>query len=99
MKKKNFLYFFLLIFFFNSTNTFGNIVFIDIDFVIKNSNIGKISIKKLEKINSENIESLKKKQSELKNLEDKLNNKKNIISSDEFNKEFTELKAKFKSFN
>ena len=61
MKKKKFLYFFLLIFFFNSTNTFGNIVFIDIDFVIKNSNIGKISIKKLEKINSENIESLKKK--------------------------------------
>ena len=76
MNKKKFLYFFLLIFFFNSTNTFGNIVFIDIDFVIKNSNIGKISIKKLEKINSENIESLKKKQSELKNLEDKLNKKK-----------------------
>ena len=99
MKKKNFLYFFLLIFFFNSTNTFGNIVFIDIDFVIKNSNIGKISIKKLEKINNENIESLKKKQSELKNLEEELKNKKNIISSDEFNRELTELKAKFESFN
>ena len=99
MKKKKFLYFFLLIFFFNSTNTFGNIVFIDIDFVIKNSNIGKISIKKLEKINNENIESLKKKQSELKNLEEELKNKKNIISSDEFNKELTELKVKYESFN
>ena len=99
MKKKIFLYFFSLIFFFNSTNTFGNIVFIDVDFVIKNSNIGKISLKKLENINNENLESLKKKQSELKNLEEELNNKKNIISSDEFNKELTELKAKFKSFN
>ena len=99
MKKKILLYFFSLIFFFNSTNTFGNIVFIDVDFVIKNSNIGKISLKKLENINNENLESLKKKQSELKNLEEELNNKKNIISSDEFNKELTELKAKFKSFN
>ena len=99
MKKKFFLYFFSLIFFFNSTNTFGNIVFIDVDFVIKNSNIGKISLKKLENINNENLESLKQKQSELKNLEEDLNNKKNIISSDEFNKELTELKAKFKSFN
>ena len=60
MKKKNFLYFFLLIFFFNSTNTVGSIVFIDIDFVIKNSYIGKISLKKLENINNENLESLKK---------------------------------------
>ena len=99
MKKKILLYFFSLIFFFNSTNTFGNIVFIDVDFVIKNSNIGKISLKKLEDINNENLESLKQKQSELKNLEEDLNNKKNIISSDEFNKELTELKAKFKSFN
>lgn len=99
MKKNFFLYFFSLIFFFNSTNTFGNIVFIDVDFVIKNSNIGKISLKKLENINNENLESLKQKQSELKNLEEDLNNKKNIISSDEFNKELTELKAKFKSFN
>lgn len=99
MKKNFFLYFFSLIFFFNSTNTFGNIVFIDVDFIIKNSNIGKISLKKLENINNENLESLKQKQSELKNLEEDLNNKKNIISSDEFNKELTELKAKFKSFN
>ena len=99
MKKKIFLYFFSLIFFFNSTNTFGNIVFIDVDFIIKNSNIGKISLKKLENINNENLESLKQKHSELKNLEEDLNNKKNIISSDEFNKELTELKAKFKSFN
>ena len=99
MKKNFFLYFFSLIFFFNSTNTFGNIVFIDVDFIIKNSNIGKISLKKLENINNENLESLKQKQSELKNLEEDLNNKKNIISSDDFNKELTELKAKFKSFN
>ena len=99
MNKKIFLYFFLFIFIFNSKISFGNTVFIDIDFVIKNSNIGKITLKKLETLNNQNIEKLKNKQSELKNLENELNNKKNIISSDEFNKELKELEAKFKNFN
>ena len=36
MNKKIFLYFFLFIFIFNSKISFGNTVFIDIDFVIKN---------------------------------------------------------------
>tara|TARA_Y100000591_G_scaffold55348_1_gene43873 strand:- start:927 stop:1433 length:507 start_codon:yes stop_codon:yes gene_type:complete len=99
MKKKIFLYFFLFAFFFNSTSSLGNIVFIDIDFIIKNSNIGKLTLKKLENLNNKNIEKLKNKQSELKKLESELNNKKNIISSNEFNKELTLLKDKFKNFN
>ena len=99
MNKKIFLFFFLFIFIFNSKISFGNTVFIDIDFVIKNSNIGKITLKKLETLNNQNIEKLKNKQSELKNLENELNNKKNIISSDEFNKELKGLEAKFKNFN
>lgn len=99
MKKKKFLYFFLFVFFFNSISSLGNTVFIDIDFIIKNSNIGKITLKKLENLNNKNIKKLKNKQSELKKLESELNNKKNIISSNEFNKELTLLKDKFKNFN
>ena len=72
----------------------SNIAFIDIDYLIKNSEIGKKTLKILEDKNSENIKILKEKEKTLKNQENDLQSKKNIISTDEFNNEVKILKIK-----
>jgi len=77
----------------------SNIVYIDIDFLIKNSNVGKASLDKLETINEKNIKKLKDKEVELKKNESDLKKKQNIISADQFNKELSLLKDKIKLFN
>lgn len=99
MKFSKLIFFFLFIFFLNSTISYGSIVYLNIDFVIKNSEIGKLSINKLESINLQNLETLKKNQSELKELENELKKKENIISKEEFNKELKILKNKVKEFS
>tara|TARA_A100001011_G_scaffold220563_1_gene228523 strand:- start:2433 stop:2936 length:504 start_codon:yes stop_codon:yes gene_type:complete len=77
----------------------SNIVYIDIDFLIKNSNIGKASLDKLETLNKKNINKLNDRETELKKNETDLKNKQNIISADQFNKEVNLLKEKIKLFN
>ena len=42
------------------------IVFIDIDYLMKNSNIGKISLKKLDNLNNKNINVLRENEKKLK---------------------------------
>jgi len=74
----------------------SNIGFIDIDYLIKNSEIGKKTLKILEDKNFENIKILKEKEKKLKDEENTLKNKKNIISSEEFNNEVKILKIKIK---
>ena len=74
----------------------SNIGFIDIDFLIKNSEIGKKTLKILEDKNLENIKILKKKEKKLLDEENEHKNKKNIISSDEFNNEVKILQIKIK---
>ncbi len=74
----------------------SNIGFIDIDYLIKNSEIGKKTLKILENKNLENIKILKEKEKKLKDKENEIKNKKNIISSEEFNNEVKKLQIKIK---
>jgi hypothetical protein len=65
-------------------------------YLIKNSNIGKLSLKTLMKIDQKNIEILKGKEKEAQQQEENLifKKKSNIISKEEFEKEFKILKKK-----
>ena len=63
------------------------IAFIDIDYIIKNSEIGKKVLLKINDLDDKNVNSLKKKDNMLKNLETEIRNKKNIISDEAYNKE------------
>ena len=56
--------FFLSINFSNSKET----AFVDIDFIIANSNIGKKVLLRINKLDKENLENLKKKNKSYKNL-------------------------------
>ena len=79
---------FLLFFLFTNTS-FSNesVAYIDIDFILKNSDIGKKSLEKINIQNNINIQDLKKKEKILKDLEIEIASKKNIISKEAFDKE------------
>ena len=98
--KKIFINFFFLIFFFNFNTSYSSekIAFIDLDFVLKNSNIGKSILEDIDKLNNKNINELKKKESELKKNEEEILPKKNILSEEEYKKEVDLLKDKIKKY-
>lgn len=100
MKYLKLLFSIIILFFFYSMPVYSHdkVAFVDIDFLIKNSTLGKNTLLKIDKLNTKNIENLKKKENILKDLENNINNKKNIISQDEFKKEVDLLRNKINDF-
>ena len=86
------LSFFLILLQINLSSSSENIVFVDVDYVIKNSNVGKKALEKINNLDKKNIDTLKKKNSELQKLETELKNKQNIITNDAFQLEVKNLK-------
>ena len=97
---RTFKIFFLIFFFLNFKSAFANenISYLNMEYVIKNSNIGKSTLEKISKLNDQNIEKLKLKDEEIKKMEESINQKKNILSKDELNKEITQLKLNINKF-
>ena len=91
------LIFFIYLISINFSNS-KETAFIDIDFIIANSNIGKKVLLSINKLDKENIENLKKKNKSLQELEISIKNKKNIISDNAFKKEVVSFQAKVKKF-
>jgi outer membrane protein len=75
------------------------IAFIDIDYIIKNSEIGKKMLLDINDLDNKNINNLKKKDNMLKNLETEIINKKNIISDEAYNKEVIAFRKKVVELN
>ena len=100
MKFSSRLFFILIFFFLNITQTNSSepIAYIDMDFIIQNSEIGKKTLDSIKILNDKNINALKKKEKILKDLESKIISKKNIISKDNFDKEVLLLKDKANKF-
>jgi outer membrane protein len=89
---------FLLIFFLTqySIAYSKNIVFLDFEFAITNSNIGKKTLDNLEKINSEENEKLKIIEQSLNKKNEEINNLKNIVSKEEIEKKINEFQEEIK---
>ena len=89
MNYLNKLFSIFLLFFLSINTSFSNepVAYIDIDFILKNSNIGKKSLEKINTQNDKNIQDLKKKEKILKDLEIEIASKKNVISKEAFDKE------------
>ena len=100
MTFSNRLFFIFIFFFLNFAQAKSNepIAYIDMDFIIKNSEIGKKTLETIDNLNKNNINELKKKEKILKDLESKIISKKNIISKDNFDKEVLLFKEKAKKF-
>ena len=90
----NKIYIFIFFFLINLTNSHANdgVFFLDIDYIVNNSNSGKIIIKKLQDLNSKNNSILNKQGEEIKLLEDEIAKVKNVISEEELQNKVKNLK-------
>ena len=79
---KNILKFLIFISCFSISYAEEKIVFIDIDYVLNNSNLGKLIYNDLEKINKNNINILNSKEEIIKQKKDNLEKTKNISSKE-----------------
>ena len=98
MKKINYYLIIFFILFFTNSYANNKIVFVDMDYLIKNSSIGKKIINQLEKEDKKNIDILKKREVSLKKIENEIKKKQNIISQEELQKEVNLLKEKISEF-
>lgn len=77
----------------------NNIVFLDIEYAINNSNIGKKVLNNLNKINVDENKKLKIIEESLKKKEKEINNVKNIISKEELENKVNQFKKEIKNYN
>ena len=95
--KKYYLLFFFLIFY---TNSFAEnkIVYLDVNFLLSESEAGKYINNELKKINNKNVEEFKKIENSIKTEDEKLHKQQNILKDEEFNNEVNKLREKYKSY-
>ena len=77
----------------------NNIGFVNVDYLIQNSNIGKKLLANINNKDKKNIEKLKKKNKVLQELEISIKAKKNVISNEAYKKEVSDFKKKFDEFS
>ncbi len=95
--KKYYLLFFFLIY---HTNSFSEekIFYLDVNFLLSKSEVGKYINNELQIINNKNIEEFKKIENSIKTEEEKLLKQKNILKEEEFNNKANKLREKYKSY-
>ena len=94
--KKIFFYIFLFLF---STKTYGeNIVYLDVQYIIDNSELGKFYKLKIKNIQQENSSLLKIKEDEINSLENNVKNQKNILSEEEKKNKVNQLNNLLKEY-
>ena len=92
----------IIIIFFTFINTSiskENIGFVNVDYLIQNSNIGKRLLANIKDKDKKNLDNLKKKNKILQDLESSIKKKKNVISDEAYNKEVIDFKKKFQEFS
>ena len=99
MLKKKIFFFLILIFSYNSYCYANNsIAYMDFNYVINNSLIGKKMLSNLNNLNKKNIENLKSKQKELRIELDEINKIKNIASKEDIQKKISTHNTKLKEY-
>ena len=93
--------FFILLFFFLSisfSNSSERIAFIDVDYILNNSNLGRSILKELENINNKNFDILTKKEQIIKKKKDNINKTKNISSKEQIEKDIINFNQEVEKF-
>ncbi len=88
----------LILILINTSFANDKIVFLDINYILSNSDKGKLIFKQIDEKNKKNILELEKKENILKNKEKDLEIKKNILSENELNKQIDDLKVQIVQF-
>ena len=95
MKKLLFVFIILL---YQSNAYTKNIVYLDVQYIIDNSKLGKFYKSNVKTIQDKNNLELKKKESEIKERETEINNQKNILSKDELDKKVKDINDLIKNY-
>lgn len=93
------LYLTVLFILFTINSYAKDLVVVDIDFIIKNSNNGKEIIDDLNEKNKKLIDKFQKQEKIFKDKETNLLAKKNILSQDEFNNSVNQFRNEINEFN
>ena len=90
----------VILFFLIPINSFSqnNIVYLDVQFIIDNSDIGKFYKTKMDEISNKNINQLTSDKTLIKKMETDLNNQKNILSEKEIKNKVEELNKLINSY-
>ena len=95
--------FIFILFFFLGLQTISNaeqlLKFANIDLIISETKIGNQMLKKISNLDEENIEKLKSFEKQIKETQEEIKLKKNVISEIEFEKEVSNLNKKILDFN
>ena len=91
--------FFLFLLSTKNTHAQNKIVYLDLDFILSNSNPGKLVLQNLKKIENKKIEEFKATENNLKNEENKILASKTIISNEALEKKISEFQIKLKKYN
>ncbi len=95
MKKFIFLLFFF--FYLNNANS-NNFVYLDVQYIIDNSKLGKFYKEEIKVLQNQNTSELKTKKKEITDLELEIKNKKNVLSESEIGKKVNELNILIKNY-
>ena len=100
MSSNNKILLIFILFFFKTSISFAvsSTVFIDIDYILNNSNLGKKIYSELDIINKENINLIKTKEDILNKKQEEINSKKNILSREEIEREFNLLNQEYNKY-
>ncbi len=96
---RNILYLFLILFNFSIAYAEQKIAYIDIDYIIKNSIVGKQISEHISNLKNSKANEFKVIEKNFKDKEKKLIAKKNIISEEKFRSEINSLNKELKSYN
>ncbi len=96
MKKINLIFFFIILT--NFAYAEGKVVYLDVNYLLLESAVGKYVNSNLKKISDDNNEVYKNFEAELKSDEEKLLTQQNILKKEDYEKKLSELRNKFKSY-
>ena len=90
---------FIFIFFLNNiVNASTNVAYLDVQFIIDNSNLGKLYRSEIEKLQNKSNKNIKLKEKEIKQKEDEFKNQKNLLNQNEIKKKIDEINSMVKQY-
>ena len=92
------IFFNIFILFFQNNVYSKEIVYLDVQFIIDNSDLGQFYKSEINKISSNNIANLKIKEEEISVKESEINNQKNLLSKEEIQKKIDDLNTLLKNY-
>ena len=95
---KKIILFIIIFFIHNIVNASTNVAYLDVQFIIDNSNLGKFYRSEIEKLQNKNNSTIILKEKEIKIKEEEFKNQKNLLNQDEIKKKIDEINSMLKQY-